>query len=588
MIQVDNSLNKARWHLHDADMDAVERIVRATDVPEVVARLLVSRGVPEDEIPGFLNPTLKDHFPDPFSFAGMRACADDVAAAIAAGQKFGIFGDFDVDGATSSAVAYRFLKACGIEAQIYIPERLTEGYGPNETALKALRDDGVEILLMLDCGTGAVEIIAAGAAMELKIVILDHHEPGDELPPAWHVINPKRRDDESGLDMLAAVGVTFLFCVAVNSALRESKFYNENNIQEPNLKVLLDLVALGTVCDIVPLTRVNRLLVRYGFMQMARSENAGLKALIDVTEIDPPFTPYHAGFVLGPRVNAGSRVGKSDLGAKLFSTDDVAEARDIAFVLHDCNDKRKGMQADMEQEALRLAEGQEEAPLVIVSKPDWHSGLTGLVAGCLKEALGRPACVVSIEGGIGKGSGRSIPGVNMGQIFIDAMDQGIIEKGGGHAMAGGFTVAEDGLQAFEDFARDHVEKQLNGEMPAVVQEIDAVLSVRGALNVDAVKMMEEKLGPFGAGFPEPLVLLPEVRVQRADIVGSDHLRLLVSDAEGGARLKVMAFRSAFTDMGQALLKNSGRPFHLVGHLKVNAWQGRESAEMHLKDAAYAD
>jgi single-stranded-DNA-specific exonuclease len=583
MINVQKSLMKARWSVCDPNMDAVERVMRVHDVPEFVARLLVSRDIPEDKIGEFLHPTLKAHFPDPFLMAGMEEAAGGVAAAIMDGAEFAIFGDFDVDGATSSAVAYRFLKACGIEAPITIPERLTEGYGPNEAALQSIVDAGADILLMLDCGTGAVETIAAGAAMGLKIVILDHHEQGDVLPPAWHVINPKRRDDVSGLDMLAAVGVTFMFCVAVNAKLRAAGFYEERSA--PDLKTFLDLVALGTVCDIVPLTHVNRLFVRQGFVQMGRSDNVGLLALAEVSGIEPPFTPYMAGFVLGPRVNAGSRVGQSDLGARLFTCDDPVEARNIAFMLHDCNDKRKAMQNDMEAEALRMAQGQEAEPLVIVAREDWYSGLTGLVAGRLKENFGIPACVVSIEDGMAKGSGRSIAGVHMGQIFIDAQAQGLIERGGGHAMAGGFIAKAEQMEAFSAFARAHVLKQLNGETSAMVQDIDTVLSVRGAINVHAVKMMDEKMGPFGAGFPEPLIVLPDVRIHSADILGSDHIRLLVSDAEGGARLKVMAFRAVGTDMGQALLKQTQRAFHLVGHLKVNAWQGRETVEMHLKDAA---
>jgi single-stranded-DNA-specific exonuclease len=588
-LNVEKSLMQARWKLHDPNVDQVDLYMRQHDLPEVVARLLVARGIAGDQVAGFLSPTLREHFPDPFSMAGMEACARDVAQAIAEGKKFAIFGDFDVDGATSSAVAYRFLKACGIEAPVYIPERLTEGYGPNEAALQSLRDEGAEILLMLDCGTGAVDTIAAGAAMGLQIVILDHHEQGDVLPSAWHIINPKRRDDESGLDMLAAVGVTFMFCVAVNAKLREIDFYNKNKIKEPDVKSLLDLVALGTICDIVPLTHVNRLLVRFGFSLMSGEQaNIGIRALANAAAADPPFTPYTAGFVLGPRVNAGSRVGQSDLGARLFRSDDVEEVRNIAWKLHDCNDQRKAMQSAMEAEALQMAEGQAGESLIIVVKPDWPSGLTGLVAGRLKEQFGKPCCVISLEDGMGKGSGRSVAGVHLGQVFIDAQEQGIVLKGGGHAMAGGFTLDPAGLDAFKDFARAHVVKQLGGDMPAVIHEVDTVLSVRGAMNVTAVKMIEDKLGPFGAGFPEPLVMLPDVRVHTADIVGRDHLRLLVSDAEGGSRMKVMAFRAVDTPMGQAFLKDGQRLFHLLGHLKVNSWNGRESAEMHLKDAVYAN
>jgi len=586
-LLVENSLKKARWVMPDANIDGVTALVREHDVPEIVARMLIARGVEPAEISAFLNPTFKDNFPDPFSMAGMEDMAIYAAAAIQGGKRFAIFGDFDVDGATSSAVLHRFLKACGVDAPITIPERLTEGYGPNIEALQTIRNDGADILFMLDCGTTANEIIGQGRDFGLEVIILDHHEAGDELPSPY-VINPKRKDDSSGLDMLAAVGVTFMACVAINNKLRAAGFFEGR--AEPNLKSLLDLVALGTVCDMVPLKGVNRLLVKSGF---GKTHNIGMGALADVASVAPPFTPYHAGFVLGPRINAGSRVNKSRLGADLLCSDNQEDARNIAWTLNDNNDKRKAIQASMEQEAVRRVEdlGLDQNSVIIVDDEGWHPGLSGLVAGQIKEKYQMPACVVTYaelpDGSLeGRGSGRSIPGVHIAKAFMDAVEAGLLLKGGGHAMAGGFSIEPSKLDAFKTFMQEHVKQQLQGGGIFEDTQVDGVMSVQG-INPNFVTMLEKQIGPFGQEFPEPLFMLKNVRVHFADVVGTNHLRLQVSDWEGGPRIKIMAFRAADTDMGRALLKQTTAPFHLIGHLKINEWQGRVSAEMHLRDAAFA-
>ncbi len=590
-LQIERSLNGARWKLADAEVDVaqVARIMRSHDVPEVIARLLCARAIPEDQIAAFLNPTLKEHFPDPLSMAGMEALANDLAEAIEDEKQIAIFGDFDVDGATSSAVMYHFLKYCGIEPRIYIPARLTEGYGPNNEALDTLRAEGAEVLLMLDCGTTAFDTLEYGASIGLKIAVLDHHEAEDRLPNAWHVINPKRKDDISGLDVLAAVGVTFMVCVATNAALRKRGFYARDGVHDAPLKSLLDLVALGTVCDMVPLKGINRLLVRAGFDRMNRAPCIGLRALADVARINAPFTPYHAGFVFGPRVNAGSRVGQSDMGAQLFCSDDEAAARDMAWTLNDCNDKRKAMQMDMEREALVMVEAQglDQNPVIIVGAEGWHSGLSGLVAGRIKEKYNKPACVMtSYEAEDGtvewRGSGRSIAGIHIAQAFIDARTEGLLEKGGGHAMAGGFTALADQLETFKSFMLEHIDNQMKSGDVHIETLIDGVLSVRGAQPA-FIEMIHTQLGPFGQEHPEPLFALPNVRVHSADIVGEAHIRLMVSDWEGGTRIKAMAFRAVGTPLGDALLTRTNAAFHLTGHMKVDRWQGNERTEMHIRD-----
>lgn len=584
------SLNKAHWVRPDVDLGAVERVARAYDLPEVVARMLLQRGVEPDDIPGFLNPTLREHFPDPFAMADMGGLAEFVAEAIQDGRKIAIFGDFDVDGATSSALLYRFLKHCGVEAPIYIPDRLTEGYGPNVEALRSLKDAGAEIVFLLDCGTTAFDVVQAGAEMGLEILILDHHEAETDLPQARYVINPKRKDDAAGLAVLAAVGVTFMACVAINKVLREAGFFAGD---EAPLKSWLDIVALGTVCDMVPLTGVNRLLVRQGFAQMQASENVGLNALIEVSGIKGGIEPYHAGFVLGPRINAGSRVHKSDTGAKLLSCDDPGDASDMAWLLNDCNDKRKALQVEMEREAIAQVEarGLDQNPVIFVSGEGWHTGLSGLVAGRLKEKYGKPACVVAFvkneRGEIeGRGSGRSVSGVHLARAFIDARNEGIIEKGGGHAMAGGFTIGRDRIEDFEVFLDKHIAGQVESGQSKVETVVDGVLTVRGA-KTDLVRLVHDFVGPFGQEAPEPVFLFQNVRVHSADVVGETHIRVMISDWEGGSRMKAMAFRSVGTPLGEALLKQGKAAFDILGMLKIDTWGGQERVEMHIKDAALA-
>ncbi|GJL84929.1 MAG: single-stranded-DNA-specific exonuclease RecJ [Micavibrio sp.] len=588
ILDVEQSLMLSRWVMPGVDINTIEKVMRRHDLPEVIARLLIGRGVPEEEIENFLNPTLKNDFPDPFSMVGMEDMASYMAQAITDKRSIAVFGDFDVDGATSSALLHRFFKHFGLDVPFYIPDRLSEGYGPNLEALKKLKSDGAEIVIMVDCGTTAFETVQQGRDLGLEIIILDHHEAEEKLPNANHVINPKRKDDNSGLDMLAAVGVGFMTCVGINNKLREQGYYKD--AAEPPLKDWLDIVALGTVCDMVPLTDVNRLLVRSGLTDV---QNTGIKALMDVAGIEPPMNTYACGFVLGPRINAGSRVHQADLGSRLLSTNDAEEAKNIAWTLNDCNDKRKAIQETMEREAIEQVEAQglDQSAVIIVGDESWHAGLSGLVAGRLKEKYNKPAIVVTYAANMdgvveGRGSGRSVPGIHIAQAFIDARNEGLIEKGGGHAMAGGFTVAPDKLSAFQEFLQTHIAKQAEDVSGNVETTIDAMMMVQG-VQIDYIRLIQDHVGPFGQEHPEPLVALGNVRIQSADVVGSAHIRVMVSDWEGGGRLKAMAFRAVGTPLGDALLKQGRQPFHLLGHLKINSWQGRETPEMHIKDAAFA-
>jgi single-stranded-DNA-specific exonuclease len=591
---ISDSLSNAKWVMVDADQDKVEIMMRRYDLPEFIARLLVSREISIDDVETFLKPSLAKNFPDPFSLKDMDKASEELAKAISQGKGIGIFADFDVDGATSTGILVRFFKEIGLDVPFYIPDRLEEGYGPNVNALQKLKEQGAEYVLICDCGTTSFEVIEQGKALGLKIFILDHHESEDKLPIADYIINPKRKDDDSNLDMLAACGVAFMLCVAVNNKLRSLSFYKEKGLKEPSLKDLMDLLALGTICDMVPLKGPNRLFVKTGFKQMGKLENEGIKALAYVSGVNEPLNVYHAGFVLGPRINAGSRIHKADLGAKILSTYDYEEAKNIAFTLNDCNAKRKDIEQDMYRQATELIEEKElyNHSLIIVGDEAWHPGLSGLVAGRIKEKYGKPTCVITFAkddlGNLeGRGSGRSIKGINMGAIFIDAKNEGLLIKGGGHAMAAGFTIAPDKIEQFSHFVFEHANKQLEGQSAVSETQIDGLLSVNGA-KLDFIKQIHEQVGPFGQENPEPLFLLSNVRLHMVDIVGKDHIKMMISDWEGGTRIKAIAFRAKDTALGEAFLKHgNNEPFHIIGHFKVNVWNDRESVELQIRDGVLA-
>lgn len=592
-FKVDKSVMQSRWVFPPINDDHVARLMSDHNLNEIVARLLVARNVESHQVDTYLNPKLSKDFPDPFSLQGMTAFAEDIAGAIIAGRTIAAFCDFDVDGSTSAALLKKFFRHLGQDITLYIPDRMVEGYGPNAKALHTLKQGGADIVIMADCGTTAFDVIEQGRNLGLEISVIDHHEQGDHLPVANHVINPKRRDDTSGLSMLAAVGVTFLCCVAINRILRDKKYYETKGIPEAPLKNWLDLVGLGTVCDMVPLVGPNRLLVKAGFQQMAKGDNIGLKALCDVGGLKTTPTPDDAGFVLGPRINAGSRVHQADLGAKLLSSEDPEEARNLAFLLNDCNTKRKTIQADMLRDAVSRVElqGLHEHPIIFVHDLSWHVGLNGLVAGQLKEKYGKPACVIAFAPGMdgqpeGRGSGRSVPGFNLAALFMQAKDAGLLIKGGGHAMAAGFTVTQDKIDDLHAFLREAAAKVAGGLELIGESSVDATATIRG-LKPDFVRLLENNVGPFGTDNPEPQFVLPFVKIVSADIVGESHVRLMIADIEGGSRMKAMAFRAVDTPLGDALLGNRGRQaIHLMGQFRVNSWQGNETVEFHVEDASY--
>lgn len=580
------SLTGKRWLLKSADERTALALTQRLGVPDVLGRVLASRDVSLDEAPEFLEPKLKTHLPDPLHLFDMDKAAKRVADAIEQGERIAVFGDYDVDGATSSAVLKRFLEACGASVQVYIPDRLEEGYGPNAPTLLKLQSGGAGLVITVDCGQTAFAPLGEVAEAGLDVIVVDHHEGELELPKACAVVNPNRLDDPSPHGQLAAVGVAFLLAVAVNGELRSRGWFEGKT--PPDLMALLDIVALGTVCDVVPLIGVNRALVAQGLKVMAGRRNQGLKALADIAGIKEPPSAYHLGFVLGPRINAGGRVGQSDLGVKLLSTDNPGEALAISERLDKFNAERQDIEAAVLDEAVAQVEarlaGDIPGPVVIAAGEGWHPGVIGIVASRLKERYNRPSCVISWMGDEGTASGRSVSGADLGGAVIAARQAGLLIKGGGHAMAAGFTLKRAQFDAVEEFLGERIRAEVGDDPPPPGLVIDGVLGVEGA-NWKLVKTLES-LAPFGVGNPEPRFCIKAARIAKADPVGADqsHLRLILTGEGGRGKLAAIAFRAFDTPLGAALRDHGGQPFDLVGRLKMNVWNGYESVQLMLDDA----
>ena len=588
------------WRIRDADERMALLMAQRLGVPEIFARLLASRGIGIDEADRFLNPTLKDGFPDPSHLRDMDKGVERLVRAIKDKEPIAIFGDYDVDGATSTALLLRFFRAVGGNAISYIPDRIKEGYGPNGPALKALAAKGIKVVITVDCGVTAHAALAEGKEAGLDVIVVDHHVAEPALPPALAVINPNRLDETSPHGNLAAVGVTFLLVVAVNRALRAAGWYGlagGGKYAEPKLLDWLDIVALGTVCDVVKLTGLNRAFVTQGLKVAAGRTNPGIRALADVARLDKRPEAWHLGFLLGPRVNAGGRVGESSLGARILSTDDPEEAKEIALKLDGYNIERREIEAKVlieaeAQVADNLAKGigsnSGEDALAFAYGEGWHPGVIGIVASRLVERFNRPAIVVALNNGVGKGSGRSVKGVDLGTAVIAARQAGLLLNGGGHPMAAGLTVeagkvSDLALFLAERLAPDLAKARGEGEAGKSLA-IDATLAVEGA-RPDLLRLVSQ-LGPFGAGNPEPRFALLHARVGKAERIGEDHVRLFLTGS-GGGRIKAMSFRTADQPLGRALLEAQGRTVHIVGRLRVDDWMGADRVELLIDDAAPA-
>ena len=585
-LGVDKSVLGRRWDLRAVDETAVADLVRGARISDAAARVLAARGIDASASANFLRPTLKASMPNPSVLVDMDKAAARIVAALQANERISVFGDYDVDGATSSALLRRFFRAVGVEIGVYIPDRRAEGYGPNVPALRSLKEQGSKVVITVDCGIVAFETLKTARDDGLDVIVVDHHKAEPEMPAAAAVVNPNRLDDTSGQGHLAAVGVAFLLVVAVNRALREAGWYGEKSIGEPDLRQWLDLVALGTVCDVVPLKGLNRAFVTQGLQVLARGGNAGLTALARVARADGRISAFHLGYLLGPRVNAGGRVGQADIGTRLLSTDDPDEAAALALKLDEFNAARKDIEAAVLREAIEQAETNTnpDDPLVLVSGDDWHPGVIGIVAGRLKERYGRPACVIALDGGMAKGSGRSVAGVDLGRAVLAARDAGHLFSGGGHAMAAGFTVEEQRLPAFAAFMQAEVLRQLKGDALAPQLSLDGALAA-SAVTTDLIAELE-CVAPFGAGNDEPRFAVVDVKVAKADVVGTGHVRCFLSGRSGG-NIKAIAFNSADSELGHALLTAAGRRLHVAGTVRADNWQGRNGAQLIIDDAAVA-
>jgi single-stranded-DNA-specific exonuclease len=583
-LGVERSVTGKRWQTRLKDERLAAALAQRFELNDVVARVLAARGVQLDDAPLFLNPTLKSMLPDPAHLLDMQPAVERLARAIYDGETVGVLGDYDVDGATSAALLVKFFATLGQTVPVYIPDRQNEGYGPNLPALLKLKEQGASVVITVDCGTTAYDPLEAAADAGIEVIVVDHHVAEPRLPAGSLVINPNRADEDSPCGQLAAVGVTFLLLVALNRELRAASWYGEVH-PEPNLLSFLDLVALGTICDVVPLTGVNRALVSQGLKVLAGRGNPGIAALADVSKVDKRLDAYHAGFVLGPRVNAGGRVGDSGLGVRLLTTQDTSEARAVAQLLDDYNGERKEIEQGVQEAAIMQAEEQakNDKPFILVAGDGWHPGVIGIVAGRLRERFDRPSCVVALSEGIGKGSGRSVRGVALGPAVIAAQQAGLLVNGGGHNMAAGFTVEQEKLEELSGFLATHISRQLDGLTLTPSMSFDGALSPAGA-TPEVIEMLD-RVGPFGSGNPRPRFVIPQARIVDSGIVGKDHVRCVLTGADGTGRLKAIAFRSAATPVGRALLDTRGLPLHVAGNLRVDEWQGRVSAQLFIDDVA---
>ncbi len=569
-------------------MDLAEGAIGLED--DIVTQLLLARGVAREDLARHLSPTLRSFLPDPSEFQDMEAAAERLAEAILGGETVTIYGDYDVDGATSAALLIRLLRMLGHDARYYIPDRLLEGYGPSGEALVRLAEEGSSLIVTVDCGAMAHDALKQAHDAGVDVVVVDHHKCSAELPVTAALVNPNRLDEsETGAahGHLAAVGVAFLLAIATVRTLRARGYFESR--KEPDLFALLDLVALGTVADVAALHGLNRAMVAQGLKVMALRNNTGMAALIDASRINRAPTCSDLGFALGPRINAGGRVGESTLGVRLLTTEDAGEAQDIAARLSALNDERRAIEAAVQEAAEAQIDAQHNRSVLVLAGKGWHPGVIGIVAGRIKEKTGKPTIVIALDdedGGYGKGSGRSVSGVDLGAAIIAAREYGMLVAGGGHAMAAGLTVEPGKVDALAEWLDERLSSQVMRSMEERSMVLDLALAP-GGLTPELVTTLDSA-GPFGVGWPGPRIAVGPVRLVKVDIVGTDHVRLIANGRDGSS-FKGIAFRAADSELGQTLLHGSkGRSLWLAGRAKIDDWGSRLQAEMHLEDAAWAD
>ena len=585
-LNVERSAQGRRWKARLEDARTAEAISQRHELPEILGRVLAARGVGVDEAEAFLNPTIRTLMPQPSALRDMEKGSARLADAIVAGEKIGVISDYDVDGVSSAAMLSLFLKAAGSSCAVHIPDRLTEGYGPSQKAVESLKAQGAEVLVTLDCGVMAHDPLARAAELGLATIIVDHHQAGEVLPEAYAVINPNRQDDTSGLGYLCAAGVTMIFIAAVNRLLRQKGWYTADR-PEPNMLQWLELASLGTVCDVVPLKGLNRAYVTQGLKIMARRENVGLSALCDVSRLKRKPDTYALGYLLGPRINAAGRIGHAAMALKLLTTADRGEAAQIAQELERLNRERQEIELAVVDQAMVQADAmlgkERRAGVLVVSARGWHPGVVGLAAARLKERFNLPSFVLAEdkEGRLAAGSGRSIPGVDIGAAVREAFESGLIEKGGGHAMAAGLTVQKERLGDLRGFLEEKLGPQVMAAQDRALS-IDAALT-SGAATLELIELLEQA-GPYGTAHPSPVFAFPAHRVLYADAAGSDHIRCTLASSDG-KRLKAVAFRAMGTELGELLLSERQLPLHIAGRLTIDDWSGSRVPCLHIEDAA---
>ncbi len=587
-LGVDRSVSGQRWvsRLDQAGQNRALAMSQLHGLPELVARVIAGRGVSVEDAPAFLEPSIRSLMPDPSRLTDCEAAAERLVEAIRRGERVAIFGDYDVDGAASSALLWRFLHHFGIDSEIYIPDRIFEGYGPNPAAIGQLIDRGARLIVTVDCGSTSVEALGAARERGIDVVVIDHHQMGHEMPPCLALVNPNREDDLSGQGHLCAAGVVFLVLVATLRLLRQNGHPQARSL---DLLAWLDLVALATVCDVVPLKGLNRAYVTKGLIAARHQNNAGLAALLRVAGIGGPVTPYHFGFLVGPRINAGGRIGDAALGSRLLTLDDAGEAEEIAHKLDELNRERQAMEqvmlAEAEAEALAEYGDGEAASVIVTARDNWHPGIVGLLAARLKERFKRPAFAIAFDlNGKGAGSGRSINGFDIGRMVRAAVDSGLLVKGGGHAMAAGLTVERANLGCLRTFFDEASADQVGALAANQTLKIDGALGASGA-TIALIDQLEAA-GPFGSGHPQPIFAVPAHRLRDARPVGTTHVKITLEAADG-TRLEGIAFRAAETALGDFLLNGRGTQVHVAGTLSADHWQGTRRVQMRVLDAAKA-
>jgi len=584
-LDVSRSVTGRAWQdrLDAAGLRNAVAIGQRAGLPDILARILAGRGVDADAAQSWLEPTIRALMPDPSTLTAMDMLAERLAKAVTDNETIALFGDYDVDGACSCALMTRYLRHFGLEPQVHIPDRVFEGYGPNVAAMDKLIDSGASLVITLDCGTTSDGPIAHARGRGADVLVIDHHLSDHDLPPATALVNPNRPDDISGLGYLCAAGVTFMVLVAVNRILRQ-----RGDTGLPDLMSLLDLVALATICDVVPLVGLNRAFVARGLDVARQGGKPGLSALGLAARINGPLNPYHLGFLIGPRINAGGRIGDAALGTRLLALDDEHQAMVIAARLDELNGERQRIEVEAVEEACAVAEAEigsgEGPPILVLASANWHPGIVGLVAARLRERFERPSFAIALHpDGTGTGSGRSIPGVDLGRAVIAAVEAGLIPKGGGHAMAAGVTLRPGDLGAFRAFLAGQMGETVSTARAASALRIDAALTARGA-STDLLHQLE-KAGPYGAGNSTPIFAFPAHRARFPQVVGKGgHVSFSLA-ADDGARLKAIAFRAAGTPLGDVLLREADQPLHFAGSLSLDHYQGRAQAQLRLTDIA---